>query len=847
MKKHLFLILLFLSAISYSQTTPGEYTVENAKINTKNSDFGTAFFGKGKVVFAAPKAGPMITKKVWADNSQPFLDLFVGEINEEGEIINKQKMPGDINSKYHEGVVSFTKDMKTVYFSANNYIKKKRQRTDSTGTNNIQIFKATVNETGEWSHPKLLPFNSTQFSTGHPALNIDDTELYFISDRPESIGETDIFVVTINKDGTYSEPRNLGPRINTEEREMFPFISDENILYFSSDGYLGNGELDVYASKIFDNTVSEPISLGTPINSEKDDFAYIIDDAKHIGYFSSNREGGQGDDDIYSFVVSPPLYIECNQVISGVTKDIDTQELLPGVLVQLFDEQGNELDSFLSKLSDATFSFEQPCDATYKIIGTLEGYLPEEIEIKTLNDLDLPPIEITMSLPKDESVIIAENTDPGNSISGVVRDSNSQEILPGAIVQLLDEKGNVLESVISNEKDASFRFKHNYNDSYKIAVNSNGYQKEEIDLKRKSNQKNNVPIEILMSSPAEKSILALNNKQNKQGISGIVKDHDSQKIIPGALVQLIDENGVVVESVVSNEKDASFSFEHPFDESYKIVASSNGYSKEEISINSSTLDSKEQRVEIAMTAPKSISNDLEKNNELKINTIYFDFDKYEIRSDAEFELNKIAEIMHQYPDMTIKISSHTDSRGKDAYNIRLSNNRAESTIQYLVNKGIALTRISGKGYGENQLASNCPNGVKCSEFLHQLNRRSEFAIVHNTINGISTIYSNNILKAPNAKASNAFANSGEIVNYDFDPRNTTIVYTAQIGAFKGDLQSEKYKKLTSLFNHRYKDGLNRYFSGKFKTPKEARAYANQLKKRGFEGVFMVVLKGDTRL
>lgn len=846
MKKYLFLILLFFYATSHSQTTPGEYTIENVDVNTKNSDFGTAFFGKGKVVFAAPKAGLSITKKVWADNSQPFLDLFVGEINEKGEIVNKQKMPGDINSKYHEGVVSFTKDMKTVYYSANNYIKKRKQRTDSTGTNNIQIFRASVNENGEWGHPKLLPFNGTEFSTGHPALNIDDTELYFISDRPESIGETDIFVVTINKDGTYSDPRNLGPRINTEEREMFPFISDENILYFSSDGYLGNGELDVYASKIFDNTVSEPISLGTPVNSKKDDFAYIIDDAKHEGYFSSNREGGKGDDDIYSFVVSPPLFIECNQVISGVTKDIVTQELLPGVLVQLFDKEGNELDSFLSKLNDASFSFEQPCDATYKIIGTLEGYLPEEIEIQTRNDLDLPPIEITMSLPRDESVFIAKkNTD--NSISGIVKDNNSQELLPGSIVQLIDEKGDVLETVISNEKDASFRFKNDYNDTYKIAVNSDGYQREEIELKGKSNQKNNDQVEILMSSPDEKSTKALNNKNNKQGISGIVKDSDSQKIIPGALVQLIDENGVVVESVVSSEKDASFSFEQPFDASYKIIASSNGYSKEEITINSSTINSDETMVEITMTAPKNALSVMDKNNEFKINTIYFDFDKYEIRSDAEFELDKIAGIMHQYPDMTIKITSHTDSRGKDTYNIKLSNNRAESTIQYLVNKGIALNRISGKGYGESQLATNCPNGIKCSEFQHQLNRRSEFAIVHNSINGITTVVSNNILNAPNAKTSNALTNSGAIVNYDFDSRNTTIVYTAQIGAFKGDLQSEKYKKLTNLFNHRYDDGLNRYFSGKFKTAEEARAYANQLKKRGFEGVFMVVLKGDARL
>ncbi len=842
MKKHLFLILLFFFTLGYSQeTTPGEYTVQNVEINTKNSDFGTAFYGKGKVVFAAPKAGPMITKKVWADNSQPFLDLFVGEINEKGEIVHKQKMPGDINSKYHEGVVSFTKDMKTVYFSANNYVKKRKQRTDSTGTNNIQIFRATVNENGEWSHPKLLPFNSTKFSTGHPALNLDDTELYFISDRPESIGETDIFVVTINEDGSYSEPRNLGPRINTEEREMFPFISDDNILYFSSDGYMGYGELDVYASKIFDNTVSEPISLGTPVNSKKDDFAYIIDDSKHEGYFSSNREGGKGDDDIYKFLVSPPLFIECNQEITGVTKDINTNQLLPGVLVQLFDVQGNELDSFLSKLTDASFRFEQPCDATYKIVGTLEGYLPEEIEIKTLNDLDLPPIEITMSLPPDDSVIAARNS--GRTISGIVKDSDSQEIVPGAVVQLINAQGEVLETIVSNENDASFQFMKAFDSSYKIVVSSKSHITEELELKNISNKVTNDPIKVLMKSSSEKLIVADQSLKTENVISGNVKDSNSQKLLPGVLVELLDENGKVLESVVANENDASFQFMKPYDSSYKIAVSSQGYIKKELELKTLTSLENQNKVEILMQQPTNKFLVVDEKNKININSIYFDFDKYNIRSDAEFELDKIATIMHQNSDMTIEINSHADSRGTDAYNITLSNKRAESTIEYLINKGISIDRMTGEGFGERHLATKCPDGVKCTEFMHQLNRRSEFEILQDGLNSI-TIVSNNILNSSSAGSKGSVANSGAFVNYNFNRENTTIVYTVQIGAFKRDVQSNKFNKLNNLFNHRYDDGFNRYFSGKFKTQKEAKEYVKTLKKRGFEGAFIVGLKGD---
>ena len=843
MKKYISLIIFFISIVIYSQNTPGEYTVENVKINTKFSDFGTAFFGKSKVVFAAPKKGvSTITKTAWDNNNQPYLDLYIGEINDKGEIINKHKMPGDINSKYHEGVVSFTKDMKTVYFSANNYMKKK-YRTSSTGTNNIQIFKASINESGDWTNLKLLPFNSIKFSTGHPTLNIDDTKLYFVSDRPESLGRTDIFVVDINKDGTYSEPRNLGTKINTEKREMFPFISDDNILYFSSDGYQGIGELDVFASKIFDNTVSEPISLGSPVNSSKDDFAYIIDDENHKGYFSSNRKKGKGDDDIYSFSVSPPIYIECNQAISGVVKDLNTQEILPGVQIVLFDEHDNELESFISKLDDASFSFEQPCDASYKIVGTLEGYLPEVIEIKTLNDLELAPLEISMNLSPDESFVIDNKIESNQIISGVVKDTNTQKILPGAIVKLLDEQGNELQSVVSNKDDASFSFDQAYDNSYKIVVSSEGYLPEVIEIETLNDLKL-APLEISMNLSPDESFVVDKKTESNQVISGVVKDANTQKILPGANVKLIDEQGNELQSVVSNKDDASFSFDQAYDKSYKIVVSSEGYLQEEIEVKPINSVEGLNSLEVSMNLSPVESLVVDKRNTININTIYFDFDKFNIRSDAEFELNRVVEVMKEYPVVTIDVGSHTDSRGKNSYNIKLSNKRAKSTIQYLVNKGIALDRVSGNGYGEEQLAENCPNGMDCTEFQHQLNRRSQF-IFANTPEYI-TIKSNNRLNSSDFDKRESLANSGVYINYNFNIDNTSVVYTVQIGAFQGNVQSNKYDKLTNLFNHRYNDGLNRYFAGKFKTSNEARNYAKLLKKRGFEGAFLVGLKGNER-
>ena len=769
MKKHITIILFFISVCLYSQNTPGIYIVDNVKINTKNSDFGTAFFGKNKVVFAAPTEDTKITKTIWTKNKQPFLDLYIGEINEKGEIVNKQKMPGDINTKYNEGVVAFTKDLKTVYFSANNYVKKKFI-TDSEGANNIQILKATIDEKGNWSNLILLPFNSPDFSTGHPTLNKDDTKLYFISDRPESIGRTDIFVVDILENGaSYSEPRNLGPKINTKKREMFPFISDDNILYFSSDGHPGNGGLDVFASKIFDNTVSYPISLEKPVNGKKDDFAYIIDDSKHKGYFSSNRKGGIGDDDIYSFEVSPPINIECNQVISGVVKDLNTQKILPGTLIALLDEQGNELESVVANEQNAAFSFEQPCNTSYTIVGTLEGYLKEEIEIKTLNDLDLSPLEIFMTLPLDESVV--------------------------------------------------------------VDVENKSINKSELD--NKTNLQVNKPAKTTNRTP-----------NNKQIISGIVKDVNTQKLLPGAVVVLLNEQDDELERVVADNDNATFRFKHTYNKAYKIEVSSKGYLPKIIEIKDLIDADSFSAIEVSMISSPDKTVLVDSNKTISINTIYFDFDKYNIRSDAEFELDKIASIMKQNPDIKIDVSSHTDSRGTNTYNIKLSNNRAKSTIQYLVDKGISKVRFTGKGYGENQLAENCPNGVPCTEYRHQLNRRSEF-LVTNTSEDIS-FKSSNILFSHKDNKNEYAANSGVFVNYNFNPDNTTVAYTVQVGAFRGKIQSEKYKKLTNLFNHRYDDGFDRYFTGKFKNSYKAKKYMNALRKKGFNGAFVVGLKGTNR-
>lgn len=920
MKKFVCMLFLCVSCGIFAQDAPGIYTIENVKINTSHSDFGTAFLGKNKVVFAAPRDGFTLNREEY--KGQPFLDLHVAEVSEDGKLIKKQKLPGDVNTKYHEGMVTFSKDMKTVYFSANGKIKRVKRKKDkdrdsevkTKGTANIHLFKASIDENGDWGNLEMLPFNDDRYSTGHPVLNWDDSKLYFVSDSPESLGRTDIFVVDLYEDGTYGEPINLGPKINTPEREMFPFIGMDNVLYFSSDGFDGIGELDVYASKIFDNTVSAPINLEAPVNSVSDDFAYIIDDQKHKGYFSSNREGGKGDDDIYSFTASPPIYIECQQEIRGVVKNMDTQELIPNVTIILFDEEGEKLQSFLSNEEEAAFSFAQSCNTSYKIQGFLEGYLVGEMDIQTVNDLNAEPIEIVLNMRVDPSLtpeIIAENTQ-FNDRESEIKDAEANSIAAAEVgnssaaaatadmpVDKKNEKNLITadENTNSSSVAATASGSKVASSSSSDAVKTSGAviaasavvsgtenkntaetQIEEGDVAQKSetsqilNSKDEEVSEeqsIATNTAIADTPIAVANTQNQEpenkkaleDNSKIMADVDSST---PAVVSGIDQDTegtpVVIaeqEVVNSNKIEESTSLpENSIVSDDKAITSSASAQQNEARTSSSnteeTSSNEEKETQTATVSNrKNASTDLALNYEqttidlegLNINTIYFDFDKDQIRYDAKIELNKLVKVMKEYPEMKIEVNAHTDIRGKKKYNDVLSNKRADATTKYLIENGVESKRIASYWFGERRPVEKCTKESPCSGFQHQLNRRSEFSIINKSSDEV-IVKSVNRKNTLNQKEDSYTSNSGLFMNYNF--YENTEVYTVQIGAFKGKVQSNKYSKLTDLFNHRYDDGLNRYYSGIFETSTEARNHMKLMRKNGYVGAFVVGLKGEDR-
>ncbi|WP_231555191.1 OmpA family protein [Cellulophaga sp. Hel_I_12] len=354
-----------------------KFDIKNMEINSKNSDFSPMFYESDKVVYASSKDSSVYATRKYKWNDQPFLDLYVTTMNEEtAELKNAVKFSKKINSKYHEASVAFSPDNATMYFTRNNYSKKLKR--DGNGINHLKLYKS-VKVGEEWSEATELPFNSDSYSTGHPALSSDGKLLYFVSDMPGCIGETDIFVVDVLEDGTYSEPRNLGPNINTNKKELFPFITDTK-LYFSSNGHVGLGGLDIYESSYDVEGFQEAINVGKPVNSNKDDFSYIINEKNQTGYFASNRPGGKGDDDIYSFKVVPPEKTT-KATIAGIVTELVTGDYMPEALVTLLDENNIKLKE-IEIQEDGSFVFEGiEGNKKYVLRTTKDGFIEDTKEV----------------------------------------------------------------------------------------------------------------------------------------------------------------------------------------------------------------------------------------------------------------------------------------------------------------------------------------------------------------------------------------------------------------------------------------------------------------------------------
>ena len=354
---------------SASRNSATSYKLELMSKEKNKGDFGISFYGT-KVAFSSSRNA---TGKSYGWNDKPYLDLFSASVDDKGQLYNIEPFPDLINTKSHESNATFTPDGKIMYFDRSG---DKQVKVGNEEVATIKIFKAEFKD-GKWIYATKLPMSNDAYSVEHPCLTKDGKQMFFASDMPGGQGSMDLYVVDIDENGIFGIPRNLGTTINTSHREQFPFVTSNGMLFFASDGHQGNGNLDVFFSVKTNGTdYDKPVNLGSTINSEMDDFNYILDETKDQGYFASNREG---DDNLYTFVREPN---KLQYLVEGEVRDKKTLELLPGSTVKLYDENGKLLDEVLVG-KDGSFNFNTEPNKKYKIMAFKDFYIPAESEFET--------------------------------------------------------------------------------------------------------------------------------------------------------------------------------------------------------------------------------------------------------------------------------------------------------------------------------------------------------------------------------------------------------------------------------------------------------------------------------
>lgn len=417
--------------------------------NTRFIDMCPIYY-QNQIVFSTARDSFSMVRNNYEWNNQPFLNLYITKENPETDFTNATLLLPKFDLKINVGPACFTSDYKTMYFTRNSSIGFKGKKTPE-GINHLKIFSSTFNGK-DWSDPVSFKYNSEIFSNGHAALSPDDNTMYFVSNMTGGIGETDIYK-TKKVNGVWSEPVNLGSTINTEGKEMFPFVDKNGILYFSSDGHSGIAGLDIYAAKELDDGTYVVTNMGAPLNSSFDDFGFIINADSLTGYFTSNRPGGTGDDDIYRFAVSK---IEL-KVIS--LRD-DNRILLPETKIFLMSDAGQVLEYAIAD-KNAEVNFSVRPGFKYQLIAEKDTYTADVKEIFIAKQLN--------GLQHTEEILLKQGF-PYLTIEVINKDT--RQIVELSIIDISEGLYDI-ESV--EEIDNRLKMKMNKDTDYSFYVTAEGY------------------------------------------------------------------------------------------------------------------------------------------------------------------------------------------------------------------------------------------------------------------------------------------------------------------------------------------------------------------------------------
>jgi outer membrane protein OmpA-like peptidoglycan-associated protein/tetratricopeptide (TPR) repeat protein len=654
------------------------YEVQHLDFNSALDDFGATPYQNG-LLFASDRSQGVAVKRDHAWTGNPFLELFYVETRQTDEddplstvYGRPDKFSKSFNSKYHDAAVTFTEDSKTMFFTRNNFKDGKTGKSDD-GIIKLKVFYADKNGEEGWGELQSLPFNSDEYSVLHPALSKSGERLYFASDMPGGFGGMDVYY-SEKDNGRWGPPINLGPVVNTEGHEAFPYSAADGRIYFASDGHIGLGGYDIfYTTEKGPADFAQPENLGAPMNSIADDHSIMVKEDGNFGYFSSNRTGGAGLDDIYSFTRS-------GVPVEVLVIDADTRLPIEGATVLNACTAGTTVTD-VNGIALADMGEDEKCDFT----ASAERYEDATKSASTFNFTDTKLIvEIPLKPLKDYSV------------EGFVYDESTGEPLEGARVTLTSSCSEEEEELLTDAA-GHYEFELETGCCYTVRGVLETYlsDKQEnicaIDTAETRNFIHNLFLQPTVFGASNTDMV------DNPGSGTTRPDQD-----PNARIYQDPATGIWIDSETGRPANGSI-----LGRTYQ---------------NGQLIDSDGKFV-------KGISPVAQGDAIPYLLHIYYDFNKATIRKEARPELESLYAMMTDNPQVIIEIASHTDARGTDDYNLRLSQRRAESVVRYLVQRGIERDRMVPRGYGETLPVNACNNGVPCSEREHQFNRRTEFRVL----------------------------------------------------------------------------------------------------------------------
>lgn len=661
----------------------GSYIIKNLDaINTECSEFSPYYDSHlNRLIFSSNRKNSISENEVFAWDNTYFIDSYSAYKQDSINFNSPSTISGTFKTKHHDGPIIVSADGKKMFVTRTNKLTEKNK------IRRFDIIIYTLNPDGKWDDGVKFPFCSEDYSLGHPALTNDGKRIYFSSDMPGGFGKSDLWY-SDNVNNQWQKPINLGPTINTEERESFPFIYENNILFFASDGRVGLGGLDIYFCSPTMDAYFEPQALSYPINTKYDDFGIYLNTDFKSGYIASNRDKGKGKDDIYYFNAKQSII---NIYQKGIIYDSNTKLPISNAKVFLMDKIYNKLDSITTdtkgnynfKLLQNMYKFKIGAKERQKfydkivIIDTFKIgknkvdiylYPKYRLLVNVVDSITNRPInEAKISLiHKDKETIVFEMTD-----------------LNGNIYELLKNKkmGDKVDVALKIEKEG-----------YKTKI---------------------VPKNFILDTNI---IVRYNFKlSKKKEITYDLEIVDENGNLINASIEVVNNN--TNKSIYKNKSNGKERLQLKSGENYGISIAADGFlfQSENLIIPDDAEYNKVKRV---------VLKKLTKGNNIVLNNVFFDVAKSTLRPSSIRELDRLFDILTANPSMKIELSGHTDSHGNKNSNLKLSFARAESVVDYLISKGINNKKLLPKGYG-----FSIPVATNDTEEGRQLNRRTELKIL----------------------------------------------------------------------------------------------------------------------